>query len=49
MLRPTVISFLDIMTHAGDIILDLENVTVEKDSTLKNKTLIQAKIPEKLV
>lgn len=47
MLRPTVISFLDIMTHAGDIILDLENVTVEKDSTLKNKTLIQAKIPEK--
>ena len=47
MLRPTVISFLDIMTHAGDIILDLENVTVEQDSTLKNKTLIQSKIHEK--
>ena len=47
MLRPTVISFLDIMTHAGDIILDLENVIVKKDSTIKNKTLREAKIPEK--
>lgn len=28
MLRPTVISFLDIMTHAGDVVLDLEDVEV---------------------
>lgn len=47
MLRPTVISFLDVMTHAGEIILDLENVTVEKNSTIKGKTLREAKIPEK--
>lgn len=47
MLRPTVISFLDIMTHAGDIILDLENVIVKKDSTIKNMSLKEAKIPEK--
>lgn len=31
MLRPTVISFLDIMTHVEDVVLDLENVTVIKD------------------
>ncbi|HZK09921.1 MAG TPA: potassium channel family protein, partial [Clostridia bacterium] len=30
-LRPTVISFLDIMTHVGEVVLDLENVTVEKN------------------
>lgn len=47
MLRPTVISFLDIMTHAGDIILDLENVIVEKNSPIKNLSLKEAKIPEK--
>ncbi len=35
------------MTHAGDIILDLENVIIQKDSTVKNKSLIEAKIPEK--
>lgn len=47
MLRPTVISFLDIMTHAGEVVLDLENVTVEKKSPLRGKSLRQAKIPEK--
>ncbi len=47
MLRPTVISFLDIMTHAGEVVLDLENVTIEKNSSIKDKTLRQAKIPEK--
>lgn len=46
-LRPTVISFLDIMTHAGDIVLDLENVTVEKNSPIKEKTLKEVRIPEK--
>lgn len=47
MLRPTVISFLDIMTHAGDVVLDLENVTIEKESSIKGKTLREARIPEK--
>lgn len=46
-LRPTVISFLDIMTHVGEVVLDLENVTVEKKSSIKEKTLREAKIPEK--
>ncbi len=47
MLRPTVISFLDIMTHAGDIVLDLEDVIVGENSSIREKTLIDAKIPEK--
>lgn len=47
MLRPNVISFLDIVTRAGDVILDLEDVVIFKDSTLIERTLKEAKIPEK--
>lgn len=32
MLRPSVISFLDIITHAGDVVLDLEDVVICKNS-----------------
>jgi len=46
-LRPAVISFLDVMTHAGDVVLDLESVTVEKKSSIKNLTLREAQIPQK--
>lgn len=47
MLRPTVISFLDIVTRAGDVILDLEDVVIFEKSALINNTLREAKIPEK--
>ena len=47
MLRPHVISFLDIITKAGDVILDLEDVVVHNHSSLINKSLKEAKIPEK--
>ena len=47
MLRPTVISFLDIVTRAGDVILDLEDVLICANSTLINKSLMEVKIPEK--
>jgi len=47
MLRPTVISFLDIMTRAGDVILDLEDVVISTNSSIINKTLRQVKIPER--
>lgn len=47
MLRPTVISFLDIMTHAGDVVLDLEDVEVLEISSIKDKTLKNAAIPQK--
>lgn len=47
MLRPTVISFLDIITHAGDVTLDLEEVTIYNNSSLLNKRLRDAQIPQK--
>lgn len=46
-LRPTVISFLDIITHAGNLVLDLEDVIVKEDSSIKDKKLMDVKIPEK--
>lgn len=47
MLRPTVISFLDVVTRAGDVILDLEDVVIFNHSSLIGKNLREAKIPEK--
>ncbi len=47
MLRPNVISFLDIVTKAGDVILDLEDVVIFEDSSLIDNSLKEAKIPEK--
>lgn len=47
MLRPNVISFLDIITRAGDVVLDLEDVLIFEGSSLINKKLKEAKIPEK--
>lgn len=47
MLRPNVISFLDIVTRAGDVILDLEDVIIFESSSLIDNSLKEAKIPEK--
>lgn len=47
MIRPSIISFLDIITHAGDVILDLEEVVINESSNIKSKSLKEAKIPEK--
>ncbi len=47
MLRPHVISFLDVITRAGGISLDLEEVTIHAESTLIHKNLRESKIPEK--
>ncbi|MGM0396736.1 MAG: potassium channel family protein [Bacillota bacterium] len=47
MLRPNVISFLDIITHAGDIVLDLEDVVICDNSPIMNKSLRDVRIPEK--
>lgn len=47
MLRPNVISFLDIITRAGDVILDLEEVVIFEKSALINTQLKEAKIPQK--
>ncbi len=45
--RPAIISFLDIITRAGDVILDLEDVVICDQSSLKGQTLKEAKIPER--
>ena len=46
LVKPNIISFLDVFTRVGDIELDLEEVTVFKDSYLENKNLIEAEIPK---
>jgi len=46
LIRPSVISFLDVITRAGDITLDLEEVVILPDSGIAGKKLSEAKIPE---
>ena len=45
-IRPSIISFLDIITHAGDVVLDLEDVVICDGTELEGMTLKEAKIPE---
>ena len=47
MIKPNIISFLDVVTRIGDVELDLEEVRVKKDSYLENKSLIESQIPKK--
>ncbi|MDO4799355.1 MAG: TrkA family potassium uptake protein [Bacillota bacterium] len=46
-LRPTIISFLDTITRAGDVELDLEEIVVAKDSEVCGQSLRQAQIPQR--
>jgi len=48
MLRPTVVSFLEVMTLGEDIDLFLEEVLIEEDAKMLNKTLVEAKIPQEI-
>lgn len=47
MIKPNIISFLDVITRVGDVELDLEEVIVKKGSYLENKTLNDAEIYKK--
>lgn len=47
MIKPKIISFLDVVTKVGDVEMDLEEVIVKKGSYLENKDLIAAQIPNK--
>lgn len=47
MIKPNIISFLDVFTRVGDVELDLEEVTVMKGSYLEGKTLAEAEIQDK--
>jgi voltage-gated potassium channel len=46
LIRPSVISFLDVITQAGDITLDLEEVVIPPRSGIAGKKLSEARIPE---
>jgi len=46
-IRPSVISFLDVMTKADDVLIDLEEVKIGEDSDLTGKNLKEAKVPER--
>lgn len=46
MMRPSVISFLDVITHVGDREYDLEDIVVRKGAPISNQTLKELKIPE---
>lgn len=47
MIKPNIISFLDVVTRIGDLELDLEEVVVKSGSYLENKNLLEAQIPSK--
>jgi voltage-gated potassium channel len=47
LLKPVIISFLDIITHVGEVELDLEDVIICSNSQLAGMQLKDAKIPEK--
>ncbi len=47
MLRPTIISFLDMITHVGDVVLDLEDILISEKSELIGTKLKDANIPER--
>lgn len=47
MIKPNIISFLDIVTRVGNVELDLEEVAVKSGSYLEKKTLRDAQIPNK--
>lgn len=48
MIRPSVISFLDVITRVGDIELDLEDVLVNKGSYIDGKSLKEIQLPQKV-
>jgi len=46
MVRPTVVSFLDVATRSPDLTLRLEQETVQASSPMAGKTLMDARIPQ---
>ena len=45
--RPSITSFLDVITREGDVLLDLEEVVIDGRSKLSGLTLRDARIPER--
>lgn len=47
MLRPAVVSFLEVMMRGSDVSMRMEEVTVPPNSAIDGKTLMDAQIPQK--
>ena len=47
LMRPSIISFLDVITFAGDVVLDLEEVIISKHSELIDMNLREARLPKR--
>lgn len=47
-LRPTIISFFDTMTRAGEVEPYLENIILEPGSSMCNQSLKQIQVPQKI-
>lgn len=47
-LRPTIISFLDTITRAGEVELDLEDIIIGASSTMCSQSLKEIQIPQKI-
>ncbi|MCE5342037.1 MAG: NAD-binding protein [Eubacteriales bacterium] len=47
LIRPAVISFPDVITRAGDVTLDLEEVSIPEQSPVNGKKLAEVRIPER--
>lgn len=46
MLRPTVVSFLDVATRSADFTLRLEEATIDQHSPIAGRSLAEAAIPK---
>lgn len=46
MIHPSVTSFLDVMTRAGDVLLDLDEIQIAPNSKAAGTSLSEARIPE---
>lgn len=46
LLRPSVVSFLDIATRSSELSLRMEQTAIRPDSALRGKTLAEARIPQ---
>ena len=46
-LKPAVVSFIDLITRVGDVDFDIEEISVHKDSSLANQSLKDTQIREK--
>lgn len=47
LVRPSIISFLDAITMAGEVEFDLEEIVIQRSSSLIDLSLKEARIPEK--